>query len=263
MKQQYQIIIDSHVHLDHINRENHERIAWMKERRYIPVSWAFAEHIKSLSHLKEYLKNQKDFINQMNDTGLKSFFLSGVHPRNIPDDLKPGHIKEIIMPFLDDPFCLGIGEIGLETGSQKEKEIFAAHLEMGNDILQIDKCIGIHTPRDNKQEITIRMLEILYEYPGIENVAVIDHCSMDILDMVLTKGFWAGITLSTVKSSFKELSDIIDKFPDRLGKIMCNSDSGTIFHQDFFDFFNSKDFPSHVRQKLACDNAAEFFKMIV
>jgi len=262
MNRQNQIIIDSHIHLDLIYKNSNEQIEWMKNCKYIPVSWAFAQHIETLSDLKNYLTKQKDFIRQMNDRGLKSFFLSGVHPRNISHDLKPEHIKELVMPFLDAPFCLGIGEIGLETGSQREKEIFAAHLEMGKEILQRDKCIGIHTPRDNKQEITDKILEILDKYPGLESVTVIDHCNLDIIGNVLKKGWWAGIALSRIKTGFRELADILDKFPDKINKIMCNSDSGTEFYEDFFNFANSEDFSADVRQCLSCDNTAEFFKMI-
>lgn len=234
----------------------------MKIQKYIPVSWAFAEDIETLSDLKNYLKTQQDFIKQMNDRGLKSFFLSGVHPRNIPDDLKPCHIKEMIMPFLDNPFCLGIGEIGLETGSSKEKEIFEAHLEMEKYILEKEKCIGIHTPRNNKKETAGKILDIMDKYPGLKPAAVIDHCSLDIIGRVLEKGWWAGITLSRIKTGFRELAEILDKFPDKINKIMCNSDSGTVFYDDFFNFSDSRDFSADLRQRLTCNNTAEFFKMI-
>lgn len=257
-----QIIIDSHVHLDLIYKYNNEMIQWMKQVRYIPVSWAYGENIESIDDLKKYLKNQEDIVEKMNDNGLKSFCLSGIHPRNISDDLKPEHVKELIMPFLDNPYCLGFGEIGLETGTQKEKEIFEAHLEMGKEIMERDKCIGIHTPRDNKKDIADNIFDVLEKYTGLESIIVIDHCNKDIIEKVLAKGFWAGISLSSIKTSFAQLSEILEKHPDKTDKIMCNTDSGTLFYKDFYKFANSKDFSPEIRQSLACDNAAIFFGMI-
>ena len=259
MNQDKPIIIDSHVHLDNIHRKNPERIAWMKERHIVPVSWAFANAIETVADLKQYLGQQADFIRQMNQEGFECFFLSGVHPRNIPPDLKPDMVSDLVLPFLENPRCLGIGEIGLETGSSQEKEVLAAHLELGETLKQMGKRIGVHTPRQNKAAVTAEILSVLAEYPGIEPVTVVDHCTPETIGSVLERGYRAGITLSAIKTTVSELAQIVQTHSRDLNRIMCNTDSGTVFYEDLFHLHTSDEFSPEVRERLAFGSAAEFF----
>ena len=158
MKNSDQNIIDSHLHLDHIHTNHPDRIRWMQARGIIPISWAFVMNIESRESLGVYLQTQADIIHRLNREGLKCFFLSGIHPRNIPPDLDVRDVEGLLSPFLDDPLCLGIGEIGLELGSPREKEIFSAQLSMGARLIEKGKCLGIHTPRENKPKITREIL---------------------------------------------------------------------------------------------------------
>ncbi|QTA91932.1 TatD family hydrolase [Desulfonema magnum] len=259
MNNAHQKIIDSHVHLDHIHKRTPQRIRWMQELGIIPISWAFAMHIETRSDLKKYLRTQADTIQELSRNGFKCFFLSGIHPRNIPSDLKAEDVKTLLAPFLDDPLCLGIGEIGLETGTQREQEILAAQLDMEKTLRHMGKKFGIHTPRNNKPEITKKLLSALSLYPGIETFTVIDHCTPETIDSVLKKGYWAGVTLSPVKASLKDLEKIVSHHPEDLQRILCNTDSGTVFYEDIYMLYRSDAFLPDMRNKLTFENAFYFF----
>jgi predicted metal-dependent TIM-barrel fold hydrolase len=252
-------VIDSHVHLDHIQTAHPERIQWMRIRSIMPISWAFALAVESREQLEAYLQNQAEMIRRFNAEGLKCFFLSGIHPRNIPPDLRGEDVSEMLSPFLDDPLCLGIGEIGLETGSQREKEILSAQLDLRGTVRKKGKKIGIHTPRTNKPKIAGEILSLLENFSGIEDITVIDHCTPEIIGPVLEKGYWAGVTLSPVKASAADVSEIVNCHPQDINRIMCNTDSGMIFYEDLWQLHTSQAFLPDIRNRLTFGSAFEFF----
>ena len=256
--------IDSHIHLDHIEEENSERIEWLKTNGCIAISWALSKNVESVLHLSRYLKTQADLIQNLNERGLPCYFLTGIHPRNIPAQMKVNEVENILAPFFENPYCLGMGEIGLETGHSKEKIIFAEQLALASKIKTKGIRIGIHTPRSNKVEITFDILKILKSYPGLEEITVIDHCSLDNIGYVLKSGFWAGVTLSPVKTSFRNLEKIIERYGDKLHKIMCNTDSGTSLYDNLYRLSNLSEkgtLTENDVRSLTWDNAFNFFNL--
>lgn len=252
-------IIDSHVHLDILHRVNPGQIDWMKENRYVPISWSYGGKGESIEAIKVYLNRHAEFIAELNRQQTPCFYLAGVHPRCIPPDLRSHHLSDLLSPCLEDPFCLGIGEIGLETGSALEQEILSAQLELFPVVKDAGKHIGIHTPRNNKVEITEKILSLLASFSGIEPITVIDHCILETIPSILANGFHVGITMSPPKTSHEDLKNIIETHDDDLNRIMCNTDSGGFLYNDLDMFYASDTFSSRVRSQLACQTALGFF----
>lgn len=255
-------IIDSHVHLDLIYQNDPERIIWLQEHNCTVVSWAFSRDLKNISDLKLYLRRQARLIKDLRQGALDCYYLTGIHPRNITADLKSEYVAEILLPFLDDPFCLGIGEIGLETGSEKEKQIFAAQLDLGKQCLKAGKKIGIHTPRTDKMKITHRIITMLENYRELQDDLVIDHCTADTLGWILENGYRAGITLSPIKTAWETLPVMVQKYEHLIDHIMCNTDSGSVFYEDLVHAAQSADLDSELKKKLLFENAARFFQLM-
>lgn len=253
--------VDSHVHLDLIYQTAPERIAWLKTRRCTVVSWAYGENIHTMDDLKNDLERRVETISALKKRGqLNCFFLTGIHPRSIPAGLIPENLPALLRPGLEHPLCRGIGEIGLETGSTKEKEIFLAQLEFAwQHKISHPIRIGIHTPREAKAAVTGQILELLDNYTGLRRNIVVDHCNAETLHHVLDKGYAAGVSLSPPKTSMTELCRILDKHPQAVNRIMCNTDSGTQFYEDLIEAVESKDLPAKIRQQIFRDNAVRFF----
>jgi hypothetical protein len=109
-------ITDSHIHLDVIDRKHLVKIQWFNQNRCGVVSWAYVDRPDSVSALKAGLRAHAHCVRQHHSEGLRCHYLTGIHPRSIPPDLNPEHIRPVLEAHLDDPLCRGIGEIGLETG---------------------------------------------------------------------------------------------------------------------------------------------------
>lgn len=251
--------IDSHVHLDIIYRHKPERIGWLKDTGCLPVSWAYSIDVKSVHDLRISLDEQRKAISELNSADVPCFFLAGVHPRNITDDLKPGDVRDLILRSLDDPLCLGAGEIGLETGSQREKEILSAHLDLAEELTGRGKVFGIHTPRDDKARVIAEILLILSKYQKYSEKIVVDHCTEETISAVLDSGFWAGISISPIKISAEEVERIIINNPLYSDRIMLNTDSGGKFFDDIFNFRQSSKLSKEIIENITLKNAQEFF----
>ena len=257
-------IIDSHLHLDLVYTNFPDRIGWMQEHGVVPISWAFCPGVKDRSGLLNCLAAQAGLVRNLNRKGMTCFYLAGIHPRNIPPDLAAGEAEDILAPYLEDPLCLGMGEIGLETGSDIEQEILRAQLALGKRLIAMDKRIGIHTPRENKPAVTAQTMALLADFPEITPVTVIDHCTPETIGRVLEAGFHAGITLSPIKTSLDDLRRIVDGQAGqhdaaRPNRIMCNTDSGVMFYENLVDFCNDERFPADLKRALAFENANGFF----
>ena len=254
-------IIDSHVHLDLIVHHHPDKMKWLKENDCSVVSWSYFADVDSVSHLTECLTSKAHCINSNFVQGVECYYLAGIHPRSIPPDLTPEHVEPLLRPFLDDPLCRGVGEIGLETGNSREQEIFIAQLELGRIMSDDKKIVGVHTPRSNKQYITGLTLRILDKYLELSSSLVIDHCTIDTIDPVLHAGYWAGVTLSPPKTAWDELKRIVSRHQKHLDRIMCNTDSGSMFFEDAVIYSRTDDMDQTNRAKIFHDNAARFFSI--
>lgn len=251
--------IDSHVHLDIIYKYKPENIPWLREKGCLPVSWAYSVEINSAKDIADYLEEQKKAIHALNERGISCYYLAGIHPRNIADDLKPEDIPGLILPSLGDPLCRGIGEIGLETGSAREKEVLSAHLELSEEVAGRGKVLGIHTPMNDKLRVTKELFPLLEKFSRWKESIVVDHCTSETIGMVLGAGYWAGITISPAKTSIAELETIVAGHPECIDRVMLNTDSGSKFFDDLYRFREGTPLTEEAVEKITLKNAASFF----
>ncbi len=252
-------IIDSHLHLCHIAQHHPERIAWLIEHQCAVISWAYGGKVRTVSDLSHYFSHRLSIFEELRQRGLDCYDLCGIHPRKIPPDLRPEAVADLLTPFMERPECLGIGEIGLETGSSLEREILCAQLEFGLARGWPDTRFGIHTPRKEKASITTQLLQLLDAYEALPAVAVIDHCTREIVGPVLSRGYHAGISLSPIKSSGAELIRILNRHASETDRIMCNTDSGGDFYEDLVLASAAGGIEKKIAEDVFSGTAARFF----
>jgi predicted metal-dependent TIM-barrel fold hydrolase len=168
-------------------------------------------------------------------------------------------VADILSPFLEAPECLGIGEIGLETGTEREREILCAQIEFGLSSGLSHIRFGIHTPRMQKEAVTRQLLSLLDPYESLAPASVIDHCTHGIIEEILDRGYHAGISLSPNKSSEGELLKMLKRFGSMAHRIMCNTDSSRDFYEDLVQAAQSWNIEESIAQKIFSDTAADFF----
>lgn len=117
-----------------------------------------------------------------------------INPKEADD---PGFAREVmslIPGFLEKPNVLGIGEIGLNKNTRNEMTIFEEHVDLA---LRYDLPILIHTPHlEDKLKGTRLIMDSLANFSGLDRSrVVIDHVEEHTAPLVLSEGYWAGMTL--------------------------------------------------------------------
>lgn len=223
-------IVDSHLHFDIIN--DAAIFDYMRQNLRAIIIWSYCEpRPQTFADLYTYFTRQAAFAADCSAQGLPCYRLAGIHPRNIPSNetVTRAKVDKLLQSQLGQ--VRGIGEIGLEKGTDAEKEILAMQVDFAKRH-GLKACV--HTPRQNKVVMAARALEII-EHSGIANEDVIfDHLDSGALVWAcINSGYYAGITISPVKSKFDDALAILRENADKSSRIMLNSDLATSRLEDY------------------------------
>jgi predicted metal-dependent TIM-barrel fold hydrolase len=204
-------------------------------------------------HWNRILNND---VKRAAENGLKLYVAIGIHPRSISEDFE--RALEKLPEFLENESIVAIGEIGLETASELEKDIFKKQLQLAE---ALKMKVIVHTPRTNKKEITGITTSIIEENIDPEMV-VIDHVDSTIVDDVIEMGAMLGLTVQPKKMTPDEAVSILGEYGFKkfsLDSDMSSSPSDPLsvpktVHKIRLAGFNEKDI-----LKVSSDNAAGFF----
>lgn len=186
--------------------------------------------------------------------GMEIYAAIGIHPRCIP----PSYNK--VLDAMETMDSIAFGEIGLEDVTSKEIEVFESQLKLAK---KIDKPCIIHTPRNNKLEVTKKTLEILEKIGFPESLAIIDHVNVETIEIVLKSNYTAGLTVQPGKLGKDEVVTIVEKHG--FENFVLNSDTGfspsdmiavVKTANALVERFDEKDV-----EKIAWSNGMKFFKI--
>ena len=233
-----QIAIDAHFHADILMSQQPEFISTYRTLGIGGLSWSYAHNIASWRDYPVYWRNLAGLCSELSGRGVPCAYLVGIHPRCIPDDLSPkiGLPQELgqeMLWHLNQPNCRGMGELGLETGEEIETNILCYQLDMAIHSLPENKKIGIHTPRQNKLEVTRCILEVLRSYPALKSSFLVDHLDSTVLPLILEEGYMLGMTLQQGKSDLDEVRSVLDREPQVEDRLIVNSDGAKQLSEPF------------------------------
>lgn len=251
-------MIDSHVHADTRPYEDFEKMAVAGIEAAVtcahdPLKMSVSDVV--FDHWHRILNND---VKRAAENGLKLYVALGIHPRSISKDFEMA--LEKLPSFLKNDSIVAVGEIGLETASESEKNIFKKQLQLA-EALEM-KAI-VHTPRTNKKEIT-RITTSIIEENIDPAMVVIDHVDRTIVNDVMDIGAMLGLTVQPKKMTPDEAVSVLDEYGfDKfsLDSDMSSSPSDPLsvpktVHKIKLAGFNEKDI-----RKVSHDNAAKFFEL--
>jgi uncharacterized protein len=213
-------MIDAHIHADCRPYEDFEKMAvagieYALTLAHDPMRMSTSAVV--LDHFYRILEN--DFP-RAESNGLTLKAALGLHPRSICSDYKL--VLEKLPWFLDQDEVVALGEIGLETASEIEKEVFKTQLQMADE-MKIK--VVVHTPRRNKREITIKTLSIINGNVD-PSLVVVDHVDSSIIDLMADFDGMLGITVQPQKMTPTEAVQLLGETFNEYGpeRFMLDSD---------------------------------------
>lgn len=251
-------MIDAHLHADTRPYEDFEIMAVAGIEKAIscahdPMRMSTSDVV--LDHIHRIIENDTQ---RAGKNGLQLFCAVGVHPRSISHDYQV--VIDEIPELLDNEKVVAIGEIGLETTSKIEIEVFKKQLKLAQDL---EAKVIVHTPRTNKREVTKVTVSIIEEYIDTSLVQI-DHIDNSIVGMVSDFEGTLGITVQPQKLTPQQAVVIMeehgyDKFV--LDSDMSSSPSDPLsvpktVHILKLAGVNEKDI-----KKVSYTNASDFFNL--
>lgn len=160
----------------------------------------------------------EDYFHQLTDFepkraaahGIRHYTWLCLNPKEGEDRSLARAVLARIPRYLARANVVGIGEIGLNRVTVNELATFRDHVDLA---LEHDQLILIHTPHlEDKLKGTRAIVETLAKDARIDPGRVlIDHAEEHTIGMILTHGFWCGITLyPQTKASPERAADMIE-----------------------------------------------------
>lgn len=219
-------IIDPHVH-----------VIWMRGPDVLTMSIAGVEAaVNPTPHALRWITSGDTLLTMWNDflnRWVSYFAARGVelyHTLSIPmAGIDSEGVKECLeqLPrYLENERVVGIGEIGLNNGTDDEVRLFRAQLKIAKER---NLPIIVHTPPPGEPQVlpvTDQIINIIHEenYP-IER-AVLDHTAKDTVDIRLAAGATVGLSVCYDKNRPDDAAEMVIEHPDKRDQIFINSEFG-------------------------------------
>lgn len=177
-----------------------------------PAFWAGWDR-SSADGFEDYFRQLTEFEPKRAAAfGIQHFCWLCLNPKEGEDRQLAKEVLSRIPKFLDRPTVLGIGEIGVNRVTRNEIATFHDHVALA---LEHDQLIHIHTPHlEDKYKGTRVIVEALLQYPELNPARVmVDHAEEHTIEMILSNGFWTGLTLyPQTKVSPERAIDVIERW---------------------------------------------------
>jgi predicted metal-dependent TIM-barrel fold hydrolase len=214
-------IIDTHIHSIFRPTKFFETyrsmgIASVITVAFYPIKPVFSQTLEDLFRWMIEIETKR-----LGNVGISCYCGIGIHPRSIPDNLNPS-VYETIEKSIKLPEVVALAEIGLEKGLEFEIEVLEKQLALAKE--NSDFPVVLHTPGKNKRETTKKLLELVDSF-GV-SVGVIDHVSLENIDLVLDSKLLIGLTVQKGKLSLEQFVAIIREYEAQTDRFVINGDVG-------------------------------------
>lgn len=251
-------MIDAHIHADTRPYEDFEKMVIAGVNTAIacahdPLRMTTADVV--LDHFHRLMNND---TKRAAANGLKLYLALGIHPRSISTDFE--RILDELPGILQEESVVAIGEIGLETTSEKEIDIFKMQLQLAEDLKE---RVVVHTPRNNKSEVTQTTKSIILENIDPSRV-IIDHVDFNIVEELIDHDFMLGLTVQPQKMTPQDAIKLLEEYGCK--KFILDSDISSspsdplsvpkTVHRMRLNGFKEKDI-----QRVSQENAMSFFNI--
>ncbi|GAV21874.1 TatD family hydrolase [Carboxydothermus pertinax] len=248
-------IVDSHTHVSMLSYEGLENMALAGVKKVIGCSLFFgAKHAQTLfDHFHQMLTLS---LRNAAQNGIRLFVAVGVHPMGTPEDWP--RVVDALPNYLKMSNVIGLGEIGLHEGSQREQDVLKEQLKVAKEY---GVPVILHTPPQNRIEITKKTMEIAASV-GIEpGKMVIDHANLDIIDLIEEFGAIPGLTIRPEGITPQLLLNHLERFQ----RGVLNSDYSNLKPNDPLSvpravrYLELNGVPAEITARIARFNAEELF----
>lgn len=192
--------------------------------------------------------------------GLDHYCAIAMNPKEAEDKILAKEVIDGIGPYLDNPRCVAVGEIGFNLITPNEEEAFVRQLQIAEERKM---PVVLHTPHQNKLKGTLRTLDIIKNgHFTVERIDV-DHNTEETIKHTLDSGCYAGMTVYPLsKLSPDRVSAMVKQYGSQ--RVMVNSSadwgiSDPLSLVKVVDYLRKDGHSAETIQNLVFNNAMAFY----
>jgi len=123
--------------------------------------------------------------------GIKHHCTIALNPKEA-NDLRCREILEVLPRYLAKDGVVAVGEVGYDSMTPAEDEVFAAQLELA---VRFGLPALVHTPHRDKATGTARTLDVVRASGLAPEYVVVDHLNEVTVEAVANSGCWMGFSI--------------------------------------------------------------------
>ena len=185
-------IFDPHIHMTSRTTADYEAMYASGVRVVVEPAFWLGQPRTSVGSFTDYFDSLLGWERfRAAQFGMRHHATIALNPKEANDPRCREVLAEIPRYLLKDG-VVAVGEVGYDSMTPEEDEVFAAQLVMAHDA---GLPALVHTPHRDKLAGTHRTLDVVRESPLPMEQVLVDHLNETNVELVLDAGAWAGFSI--------------------------------------------------------------------
>jgi predicted metal-dependent TIM-barrel fold hydrolase len=185
-------IFDPHIHMSSRTTDDYAAMAAHGVQALVEPAFWLGQPRTSVGSFEDYfdsLVGWEPF--RASQYGIKHHCTIALNPKEANDPRCRG-VLDILPRYLAKDGVVAVGEVGYDSMTPAEDEVFAAQLELAK---RFELPVLVHTPHRDKAAGTTRTLDVVKEAGLAPELVVVDHLNEVTVKEVADSGCWMGFSI--------------------------------------------------------------------
>jgi predicted metal-dependent TIM-barrel fold hydrolase len=185
-------IFDPHIHMTSRTTDDYAAMAAHGVQALVEPAFWLGQPRTSVGSFEDYfdsLVGWEPF--RASQYGIKHHCTIALNPKEANDPRCRG-VLDVLPRYLAKDGVVAVGEVGYDSMTPAEDEVFAAQLELAK---RFELPVLVHTPHRDKAAGTTRTLDVVKEAGLAPEYVVVDHLNEVTVKEVADSGCWMGFSI--------------------------------------------------------------------
>ncbi|MFC3448665.1 TatD family hydrolase [Amycolatopsis speibonae] len=185
-------IFDPHIHMSSRTTDDYEAMYAAGVRALVEPAFWLGQPRTSVGSYTDYfdaLIGWERF--RAAQFGIRHHCTIALNPKEA-NDPRCREVLDVLPRYLAKDGVVAVGEVGYDSMTKEEDEVFARQLAMA---LDHDLPVMVHTPHRDKLEGTKRTLDVVREAGIAPERVIVDHLNEVTVKLVKDSGAWMGFSI--------------------------------------------------------------------
>jgi predicted metal-dependent TIM-barrel fold hydrolase len=185
-------ILDPHIHMTSRTTDDYEAMYAAGVRVVVEPAFWLGQPRTSVGSFTDYFDSLLGWERfRAAQFGIRHHATIALNPKEANDPRLREVLAEVPRYLLKDG-VVAVGEVGYDSMTPEEDEVFAAQLQMARDA---ELPVLVHTPHRDKLAGTRRTLDVVRESGLAPERVLVDHLNETNVELVRDAGAWAGFSI--------------------------------------------------------------------